>query len=195
MRQAKIQRQTGETDITLAINLDGKGRASLKTGVPFLEHMLNLFAVHGLFDLEIDAKGDLEIDAHHTTEDIGISLGQALKEALGEKRGIHRYGQAAVPMDDALAEVFVDLSGRPFFCYQGPILTGKVGTFDLELIKEFLRAMANETKMNLHVCLRYGENKHHCAEAIFKALGRALRQAVSLDPRRTHNVPSSKGVL
>ncbi len=194
MRIAEIKRKTQETDILLKLNLDGTGKVSLQTGIPFLEHMLTLFTVHGLFDLEIKAKGDLEIDAHHTTEDIGICLGYALKEALGNKKGIYRYGQAAVPMDEALAEVFLDLSGRPFFYCQGEKWQGQVGSFDLELIPEFLRAMANAAEMNLHVHLLYGENKHHCAEAIFKALGQALRQAVSIDPRRT-DIPSSKGAL
>jgi imidazoleglycerol-phosphate dehydratase len=194
MRKAEIKRKTQETDILLKFNLDGTGKVCLETGIFFLEHMLTLFSVHGLFDLEIRAKGDLEIDAHHMTEDIGICLGRALKEALGNKKGIYRYGQAAVPMDEALAEVFLDLSGRPFFYYQGEKWQGQVGNFDLELIPEFLRAMANAAEMNLHVHLLYGENKHHCAEAIFKALGQALRRAVSIDPQRT-DIPSSKGVL
>ncbi len=194
MRVAEIKRKTQETNVSLKLNLDGTGKVSLQTGIPFLEHMLTLFTVHGLFDLEIKAKGDLEIDAHHTTEDIGICLGYALKEALGNKKGIYRYGQAAVPMDEALAEVFLDLSGRPFFYCQGEKWQGQVGSFDLELIPEFLRAMANAAEMNLHVHLLYGENKHHCAEAIFKALGQALRRAVSIDPRRT-DIPSSKGAL
>jgi len=194
MRIAKIKRETKETQIELSLNLDGTAQTEISSGIPFLDHMLTLFAVHGLFDLMLKAKGDLEIDAHHTTEDIGICLGQALKKALGDKQGIMRYGHAGIPMDEALAQVFVDLSGRPFFCYQGRSLEGQTGDFDLELIPEFFRALSNEAAINLHIHLHYGENKHHCAEAIFKACGRALSQAVSLDPRR-HNVPSSKGVL
>lgn len=194
MRESEIKRETTETQIELCLNLDGSGQAKVSSGIPFFDHMLTLFCVHGLFDLTLTAKGDLEVDAHHTTEDIGICLGQAIREALGKKEGINRYGQAVIPMDEALAQVFIDLSGRPFFLYQGRHLVGQVGQFDLELIEEFFRALSNEAKMNLHILLPYGENKHHCAEAIFKACSRALRQAVCLDPHRL-NIPSSKGVL
>lgn len=194
MRIAQIKRETKETQIELSLDLDGSGRAHIASGISFLDHMLILFAVHGLFDLSLKAKGDLEVDAHHTTEDIGICLGQALKKALGDKQGIMRYGHAGVPMDEALAQVFIDLSGRPFFCYQGKPLEGQIGNFDLELIPEFFRALSNEAAINLHIHLHYGKNKHHCAEAIFKACGRALNQAVSLNPRRS-GIPSSKGVI
>ncbi|MCD6320568.1 MAG: imidazoleglycerol-phosphate dehydratase HisB [Candidatus Desulfofervidaceae bacterium] len=194
MRIAEIKRKTKETRIELSLNLDGSGQTNISSGIPFLDHMLTLFTVHGLFDLTLKAKGDLKVDAHHTTEDIGICLGQALKKALGNKQGIVRYGHAGIPMDEALAQVFIDLSGRPFFCYQGKPLEGQTGSFDLELIPEFFRALSNEAAMNLHIHLHYGENKHHCAEAIFKACGRALSKAVSFDSRRS-DIPSSKGVL
>ncbi|CAD7778228.1 MAG TPA: imidazoleglycerol-phosphate dehydratase HisB [Candidatus Desulfofervidus auxilii] len=194
MRKSEIKRKTTETEIELCLNLDGSGQTKISSGIPFFDHMLCLFCVHGLFDLTLTARGDLEVDAHHVIEDIGICLGQAIKEALGKKEGINRYGQASVPMDESLAQVFIDLSGRPFFFYQGRPLVGQLGQFDLELTAEFFRALSNEAKMNLHIHLLYGENKHHCAEAIFKACGRSLRQAVCLDPRRL-NIPSSKGVL
>jgi imidazoleglycerol-phosphate dehydratase len=194
MRTAKIDRRTKETQIELYLNLDGTGKAQVSSGIGFFDHMLSLFCVHGLFDLTLKAKGDFEVEAHHSVEDIGICFGQTLKKALGDKEGINRYGEAAVPMDEALAQVFIDSGGRPFFLYQGKSLAGYVGGFDLELIEEFFRSLANEAKINLHIHLVYGNNKHHCTEAIFKAFGRACRQAVSLDKSRL-GIPSSKGVL
>jgi len=193
-RQASITRTTKETDIQLEFVIDGEGKAELETGVPFLTHMLDLFAKHGQFDLTIHAKGDIEIDDHHTTEDIGICLGQALREALGDKKGIKRYGNAFVPMDDALAQVVVDLSNRPHFEFRGGFPSQKVGTFDVELVHEFLWKLALEARMNLHVIVHYGRNTHHMIEAVFKALGRALDEATMVDPR-VKGVPSTKGML
>ncbi|MDT3764983.1 imidazoleglycerol-phosphate dehydratase HisB [Priestia filamentosa] len=194
MREASIERKTNETDITLSMNIDGEGKSSIKTGVPFLEHMLDLFTKHGQFDLDIKANGDTEIDDHHTTEDIGICLGSVFKDALGDKKGIKRYGQAMVPMDDALAQVVVDLSNRPHFELKGDIPASQVGTFDTELVDEFLWKFALEARMNLHVIIHYGRNTHHIIEAVFKALGRALDEATMIDPR-VKGVPSTKGML
>ncbi|WP_027409917.1 imidazoleglycerol-phosphate dehydratase HisB [Anoxybacteroides tepidamans] len=194
MRKARILRTTNETDIQLELVIDGEGKAELETGVPFLTHMLDLFAKHGQFDLQVNAKGDTEIDDHHTTEDIGICLGQALREALGDKRGIKRYGNAFVPMDEALAQVVIDLSNRPHFEFRGEFPSQKVGTFDVELVHEFLWKLALEARMNLHVIVHYGRNTHHMIEAVFKALGRALDEATMIDPR-VKGVPSTKGML
>lgn len=194
VREASIERKTNETDITLSMNIDGEGKSSIKTGVPFLEHMLDLFTKHGQFDLDIKANGDTEIDDHHTTEDIGICLGSVFKDALGDKKGIKRYGQAMVPMDDALAQVVVDLSNRPHFELKGDIPASQVGTFDTELVDEFLWKFALEARMNLHVIIHYGRNTHHIIEAVFKALGRALDEATMIDPR-VKGVPSTKGML
>ncbi|MED3750408.1 imidazoleglycerol-phosphate dehydratase HisB [Geobacillus stearothermophilus] len=193
-REAMIARTTNETSIELCLAIDGEGKAELETGVPFLTHMLDLFAKHGQFDLRIDAKGDTHIDDHHTTEDIGICLGQAIKEALGDKKGIKRYGNAFVPMDDALAQVVIDLSNRPHFEFRGEFPAAKVGAFDVELVHEFLWKLALEARMNLHVIVHYGRNTHHMAEAVFKALGRALDEATMIDPR-VKGVPSTKGML
>jgi imidazoleglycerol-phosphate dehydratase len=193
-RQASKTRQTNETKIELTFSIDGKGKADLTTDVPFMTHMLDLFTRHGLFDLTLTGKGDTEIDDHHTTEDIGIVLGDALKDALGDKRGIRRYGNAFVPMDDALAQVVIDLSNRPHFELRGEIPARKVGTFDTELVEEFLWKFALEARMNLHVIVHYGTNTHHIIEAIFKALGRALDEATQVDPR-VDGVPSTKGSL
>ena len=193
-RKADIQRKTNETDIKLALHIDGEGESHLKTGVPFLTHMLDLFTKHGKFNLTVDADGDTEIDDHHTTEDIGICLGQALKDALGDKKGIKRYGNAFVPMDEALAQVVVDLSNRPHFELRGEFPSDKVGTFDTELVHEFLWKLALEARMNLHVIVHYGHNTHHMIEAVFKALGRALDEATMVDPR-VKGVPSTKGML
>ncbi|MED3843085.1 imidazoleglycerol-phosphate dehydratase HisB [Geobacillus stearothermophilus] len=193
-REAMIARTTNETSIELRLAIDGEGKAELETGVPFLTHMLDLFAKHGQFDLRIDAKGDTHIDDHHTTEDIGICLGQAIKEALGDKKGIKRYGNAFVPMDDALAQVVIDLSNRPHFEFRGEFPAAKVGAFDVELVHEFLWKLALEARMNLHVIVHYGRNTHHMAEAVFKALGRALDEATMIDPR-VKGVPSTKGML
>ncbi|OPX03108.1 MULTISPECIES: imidazoleglycerol-phosphate dehydratase HisB [Geobacillus] len=193
-REATIARTTNETSIQLSLSLDGEGKAELETGVPFLTHMLDLFAKHGQFDLRIEAKGDTHIDDHHTTEDIGICLGQAIKEALGDKKGIKRYGNAFVPMDDALAQVVIDLSNRPHFEFRGEFPAAKVGAFDVELVHEFLWKLALEARMNLHVIVHYGRNTHHMIEAVFKALGRALDEATMIDPR-VKGVPSTKGML
>ncbi|KJE26605.1 imidazoleglycerol-phosphate dehydratase family protein [Geobacillus kaustophilus] len=193
-REATITRTTNETSIQLSLSLDGEGKAELETGVPFLTHMLDLFAKHGQFDLRIEAKGDTHIDDHHTTEDIGICLGQAIKAALGDKKGIKRYGNAFVPMDDALAQVVIDLSSRPHFEFRGEFPSSKVGAFDVELVHEFLWKLALEARMNLHVIVHYGRNTHHMIEAVFKALGRALDEATMIDPR-VKGVPSTKGML
>ena len=195
MRQAKLERYTNETKIAVELNLDGTGQAQIKTGVGFLDHMLDLFIKHGLFDGRIEADGDTWIDDHHTTEDIGIVLGQVFREALGDKKGIKRYGNAFVPMDDALAQVVVDCSNRPHLEYRvEPTLSQKVGTFDTDLVHEFLWKFALEARINLHVIVPYGRNTHHIIEAIFKALARALDDAVQIDPR-VQGVPSTKGLL
>ena len=194
MREASVQRKTKETDIELSINLDGEGVSTLETGVPFFNHMLDAFTKNALFNLNVNAKGDIEIDDHHTVEDIGICLGQALKEALGDKKGIKRYGNSFVPMDDALAQVVVDLSNRPHFEMRGDIPGSRIGTFDTELVHEFLWKLALESRMNLHVIIHYGRNSHHIVEAVFKALGRALDEATMIDPR-IKGVPSTKGML
>ena len=194
-RFAKIERNTNETKIAVELNLDGTGQAEIKTGVGFMDHMLDLFIKHGLFDGKIVANGDTWIDDHHTTEDIGIVLGQVFREALGDKKGIKRYGNAFVPMDDALAQVVVDCSNRPHLEYRvEPTLNEKVGTFDTELVHEFLWKFALEARINLHVIVPYGHNTHHIIEAIFKALARALDDAVQIDPR-VKGVPSTKGLL
>ncbi|KOS64075.1 imidazoleglycerol-phosphate dehydratase HisB [Lysinibacillus sp. FJAT-14222] len=193
-RYAKVERTTNETQISVAIDLDGEGKADIKTGVGFMDHMLDLFIKHGLFDGTIQANGDTYIDDHHTTEDLGIVLGQAIREALGDKKGIKRYGTAFVPMDDALAQVVVDCSNRPHLEYRVPQLKGKVGNFDTELVHEFLWKFALEARMNVHVIVPYGHNTHHIIEAIFKALARAIDAAVEIDPR-VKGVPSTKGLL
>ncbi|MFD2618039.1 imidazoleglycerol-phosphate dehydratase HisB [Terrilactibacillus laevilacticus] len=193
-RQGKVQRNTYETQIALSIDLDGQGTSQISTGVPFLDHMLTLFSKHGLFDFTVEATGDTDVDDHHTTEDVGICLGQAIKSAVGDKSGIKRYGHAVVPMDDALAEVVIDLSDRPHFIFKGDIPSQKVGTFDTELLPEFLEKLAIEARMNLHVIVHYGQNTHHIIEAVFKALGRALDTATIQDSRIT-GVLSTKGTL
>jgi imidazoleglycerol-phosphate dehydratase len=193
-REASIQRKTNETDISLTFAIDGEGSSKLETGVPFLTHMLDLFARHGQFNLEVNAHGDIDIDDHHTVEDIGICLGHALREALGDKKGIKRYGNAFVPMDEALAQVVIDLSNRPHLEYRAQYPSQQVGSFQTELVHEFLWKLAIEARMNLHVIVHYGQNTHHMVEAVFKALGRALDEATSIDPR-VKGVPSTKGVL
>ncbi|KMY43124.1 imidazoleglycerol-phosphate dehydratase [Bacillus sp. FJAT-27916] len=193
-REATIERRTNETNIKLAFGIDGEGKSQLETGVPFLSHMLDLFAKHGHFDLMVDADGDVEVDGHHTTEDIGICLGQALTKALGDKKGIKRYGNAFVPMDEALAQVVVDLSNRPHLEFRADIPAPMIGDFDTELVHEFLWKLAIEARMNLHVIVHYGRNSHHIVEAIFKALGRALDEATMIDPR-VKGIPSTKGML
>ena len=193
-RKATIERITRETQIKLTLDLDGTGEAKVCTSVPFLDHMLNLFARHGLFDLAVEAKGDIDIDFHHTVEDIGIVLGEALKEALGTKEGIRRYGQATVPMDETLASVAVDLSGRPCLVYNVRLPKVKIGEFDVELAKEFFQALTNNLAANVHINVMYGDNVHHILEACFKALSRALDQATQADPRIA-GVLSTKGKL
>ncbi|PPA70196.1 imidazoleglycerol-phosphate dehydratase HisB [Jeotgalibacillus proteolyticus] len=193
-REASFHRKTNETDISLSFSIDGEGKSAIKTAVPFMTHMLDLFTKHGHFDVTIDAKGDTEVDDHHTTEDIGIVLGQALLESLGDKKGIRRYGNSFVPMDEALAQVVVDLSNRPHLEMRAEFPTDQVGTFDVELVHEFLWKLALEARMNLHVIVHYGHNTHHMIEAIFKALGRALDEATTIDPR-VKGVPSTKGML
>ena len=193
-RTAEIERATAETRIELSLNLDGAGQADLATGIGFFDHMLTLLAKHSLFDLTIKAQGDLHVDAHHTVEDVGICLGKALAEALGDKAGIRRYGSATVPMDETLATVAVDLSGRPFCVWKADVPREMLGTFNAPLAEEFWRAVASSAAFNLHVLGHYGRNTHHIVEAIFKAAARALRQAVESDPRMS-GVPSTKGVL
>jgi imidazoleglycerol-phosphate dehydratase len=193
-RRASISRKTSETAISIDLLLDGSGTSSVKTGIPFFDHMLTLLSKHSLFDLRIEARGDLEVDYHHTVEDTGIVLGQCLNEALGEKAGIKRYGWALLPMDDALAQVALDLSGRSVLEYLVPPSVPPIGNFEFQLVEEFLRALATNAGLNLHVEIRYGHNSHHMAEAIFKGLARALDQACQLDPR-VIGVPSSKGSL
>lgn len=194
VRSSKVKRTTNETDIQLSFNIDGSGNTKLETEVPFLNHMLDLFTRHGQFDLDVIARGDIEIDDHHTVEDIGICLGRCLKEALGDKKGIRRYASVFVPMDEALAQVVIDLSNRPHLEYRAQYPSQQVGTFSTELVHEFLWKLALEAGMTLHVIVHYGHNTHHMIEAIFKALGRALDEATSIDPR-VKGVPSTKGVL
>ena len=193
-RAGAVHRKTKETDIKLNLKLDGQGVTSIQSGVSFMDHMLILFGVHGFFDLEIKGAGDVEVDDHHTVEDLGICLGQALKQALGDLSGICRYGFSVIPMDEALAQVAVDISNRPYLHYEAPIKDQKVGTFDTALAKEFLRALSLHAGLTLHVKVIHGDNTHHIIEAVFKALGRALGQAVSLEPRTTGPL-SSKGSL
>mgnify|MGYP000882757047 FL=1 len=193
-RTAVVERVTKETRIRLSLGLDGTGEAKVCTSVPFLDHMLDLFARHGLFDHQVEAQGDIDIDFHHTVEDVGIVLGEALKRALGGKEGIRRYGQATVPMDETLASAAIDLSGRPYLCYNVSLPKVKIGDFDVELVREFFQAFANTGGLNLHVNLLYGENVHHMVEACFKAFARALDEATRIDDRIS-GVLSTKGKL
>jgi len=193
-RTAHIQRQSRETSVEIWLNLDGAGEADIHSGVPFLDHLLSHVAVHGLLDLRVQAQGDLEIDEHHTVEDIAIVMGQALDQALGRREGIRRMGEAHVPMDEALAFAAVDLSGRPYAVIEAAFARPAVGALSTEMIPHFLETLATHARMTLHARVLYGSNDHHRAEALFKALGRALRQAVEMDPRRT-GIPSTKGVL
>jgi imidazoleglycerol-phosphate dehydratase len=193
-RRATVARKTKETEVSLTLALDGAGSADVSTGVPFLDHMLELLARHGFFDLEIRASGDLEVDFHHTVEDVGLVLGEALRDALGDKAGIRRFGEATVPLDEALVQTVVDLSGRPFFAYGVELKHAKIGTFDVELIHDFLLALVNQAGMNLHVRMLGGRNPHHVIEAVFKGLARALDRATERDPR-LRGVLSTKGLL
>ncbi len=195
MRTSEITRKTAETDIRLSLNLDGNGEGEIDTGVGFLDHMLTLFCRHGGFDLTVVCRGDVQVDDHHSVEDIGICLGEALREALGEKRGITRYGQMILPMDEALILAAVDLSGRAYLGYDLPIPARKVGRFDTELVKEFMLALVRSAGITLHLRLIAGENSHHIIEGAFKALARALSQAVRIDAEHADSIPSSKGVL
>ena len=193
-RTAAVDRKTGETDVSLSLTLEGRGTAEVSTGVGFLDHMLELFAKHGLFDLTVKATGDTHVDAHHTTEDVGICLGQAMAEALGDKSGVRRYGSSTLPMDETLVTVACDLSGRAAFVWRVDFPTARVGEFDTELVEHFWESVASHARMNFHALLHHGRNSHHVAEAVFKASARALRDACEPDPRR-EGVPSSKGVL
>ena len=193
-RSARVTRTTKETDIVVELSVDGAGKASVDTGVPFFNHMLDSFARHGFFDLTVRARGDLEVDQHHTVEDVGLALGQALRDALGDKAGIRRFGEAACPLDEALVRVTVDLSGRPFFVYEVTLGQARVGTFDTELVHDFLLALTNQLGMNLHVDMVRGRNPHHIIEATFKALARAMDSATQIDPR-VEGILSTKGSL
>ncbi len=194
-RTATVSRRTGETDVHVTVNLDGTGQCNAKTGVPFLDHMLHQIASHGLFDLDIRAAGDYEIDDHHTNEDVGITLGMALHQALGDRKGIVRFGHFVAPLDEALIQVALDFSGRPHLSYGLQIPTERVGTYDTQLVREFFVAIVNHAQMTLHLRQLDGINSHHIIEATFKAFARSLRMAVEVDPRRAHTIPSSKGVI
>jgi imidazoleglycerol-phosphate dehydratase len=193
-RTATVQRKTAETDIELSLDLDGSGAARVETGVGFFDHMLTLLAKHALFDLTVAARGDSHVDFHHTVEDVGICLGQALAEALGNKQGIVRYGAKTLPMEETLTTAALDLSGRAWFVYRVSFVTEKIGTFDTELVETFFQSLAANALMNLHLVVHHGSNSHHISESLFKATARALREAVGIDPRQT-GIPSSKGTL
>jgi imidazoleglycerol-phosphate dehydratase len=195
MRSGSVTRRTNETDVSVAVDLDGSGQATIATGIGFLDHMLELFARHALVDLTVKVAGDLHVDDHHTAEDTGIALGQCVLEALGDKRGIARYASLDLPMDETLTRVAIDVSGRPFLVFRTEFPTAKVGSFDTELVREFFQAFAMNAGLTLHVETLYGVNSHHIAESCFKGLARALRQAVSVDPREGERVPSTKGRL
>ena len=195
MRTASLSRKTNETEITVTVGLDGTGVADIETGVGFFDHMLTQVARHGLIDLHVRAKGDLHIDDHHTVEDVGIALGQCVRQALGDKRGITRYASAYLPMDEALTRCAIDISGRPFLVFRAAFHTPKIGSFDTQLVEEWFRAFAMNAGITLHVETLYGSNDHHIAESCFKALARALGAAVAIDPRQADRVPSTKGVL
>ena len=195
MRQASISRKTNETEISATVNLDGTGACRIETGIGFFDHMLDQLGRHGLIDLTIAARGDLHIDDHHTVEDTGITLGQAIRQALGERRGIVRYGHAYLPMDETLSRASIDVSGRPFLVFRTDFHTPKIGTFDTQLVREFFQAFAMHAGITLHIETLYGVNDHHIAESCFKAVARALRTAIAIDPRRSGAVPSTKGGL
>jgi len=194
-RSARIDRKTKETDIEIELNIDGKGLAEIKTGIPFFDHMLSLMAAHGFIDIQLSAKGDTEVDYHHTVEDLGICIGTVISKALGDKKGIRRYGQATVPMDESLARVVIDISNRPLLAYRVSISESKTGSFDVDLLKEFFRALVNYSGITMHVDLLSGKDPHHVAESIFKAFGRALDMATRVEERLEGNIPSTKGVL
>lgn len=193
-RKAEVKRKTKETEVALKIDLDGTGRYAIDSGIPFFDHMISLLAYHGSLDLSVKARGDIEVDAHHTVEDLGICLGEGLRKALGDPKGISRYGMAMMPMDETLASIALDLSMRPCLVYQVKMKRGRVGGFDLELVEEFFRAFCNHGRVTLHINLLYGRNSHHIVEAVFKGVGRALRMALSLD-EKAKEIPSTKGVL
>jgi imidazoleglycerol-phosphate dehydratase len=194
-RQARVGRKTRETEVTIQLNLDGVGSAKVQTPIPFFSHMLEAWAKHGLMDLAVEAQGDVEVDIHHTVEDVGIVLGQAIRQALGDKKGIVRYGAAFVPMDETLLFAAVDVSARPFLVWSVPVARTRVSNFDLDMLQEFFRALAVNAEVTLHVTMHYGHNLHHIAEAVFKAVGRALEQATRLNPRIAGILPSTKGTL
>ena len=194
-RQARVERKTKETEIALQLNLDGTGASKVQTPIPFFSHMLEAWSKHGLMDLAVEASGAVDVDIHHTVEDVGIVLGQALRQAVGDKRGIVRYGTAFVPMDEALVQASVDLSGRPFLVFNVPVARTRVSNFDLDMLQEFFRALAFNAEITLHVTLHYGHNQHHITEAVFKAVGRSLAEATRLNPRIAGVLPSTKGTL
>jgi imidazoleglycerol-phosphate dehydratase len=193
-REARVERNTKETQIVLQLNLDGSGASKVETGIPFFNHMLEAWAKHGLMDLTVDAKGDLDVDLHHTVEDVGICLGKAFKEAVGDKKGITRFGDSFLPMDEALVHAAVDVSGRPYLVFNVPLGRSRISNFDLDLLKDFFRAVAFNAELTLHVTMHYGENLHHISEAVFKSVGRALAEATRLNPRIS-DVLSTKGSL
>jgi imidazoleglycerol-phosphate dehydratase len=194
-RCARMDRKTKETDIKIELNIDGKGLAEIETGIPFFDHMLSLMAAHGFIDIQLSAKGDTEVDYHHTVEDLGICIGTAISKALGDKKGIRRYGQVTVPMDESLARVVIDISNRPLLAYRVSIRESKTGNFDVRLLKEFFRALVNYSGITMHVDLLSGKDPHHVAESIFKAFGRALDMATRIEERLEGNIPSTKGIL
>ncbi|MGO8989374.1 MAG: imidazoleglycerol-phosphate dehydratase HisB [bacterium] len=193
-RKAQVRRKTKETSVVLKLNLDGSGKQSIKTGIPFFDHMLSLLAYHSRMDLSLMAKGDISVDAHHTVEDVGICLGDGIRKALGEAKGIQRYGAATIPMDETLVSVAIDLSMRPYLVFQMKLRRSKIGTFDPELVEEFFKALCNHARITVHINLLYGRNSHHMVEAAFKGFGRALREGVSFDERASE-IPSTKGIL
>jgi imidazoleglycerol-phosphate dehydratase len=195
VRQAQLERKTQETEVNLQLNIDGTGASKVETTIPFFNHMLTAWAKHGLMDLTVNASGDIDVDLHHTVEDVGIVLGRAFREAVGDKRGVVRYGTAAIPMDEALVVASVDLSGRPFLVFNVPLGRARLANFDLDLLKDFFRAFAFNAEVTLHVNMQYGENLHHISEAVFKAVGRALAEATRLNPRIAGILPSTKGTL
>ena len=194
LRKAEVRRKTKETAVVLGLNLDGSGKHLIKTGIPFFDHMLSLLAYHSRVDLSLMARGDIGVDAHHTVEDVGICLGDGIRKAVGEAKGIQRYGAATIPMDESLVSVAIDLSMRPYLVFQMKLRRSKIGTFDPELVEEFFKALCNHARITLHINLLYGRNSHHMVEAVFKGFGRALKEAVSLDERASE-VPSTKGML